>query len=164
MGYYRTNNSIKKYTLKKREKGATLIFALATAIVVLIVLGGIYYMMTKVFRISEDIKVYKSTREATASGVNYAATLINQNKFNLQLGSCAQNPIKIKFKLSNDPNLYETVVSVCFIGYEIPPGYEVTGVVYTKPISGGKGKVYSITAISTGPNNTKSIIEASYKK
>ncbi len=164
MGCYRTNYSIKKYSLKNKEKGATLIFAIASAIVVLLVLGGIYYMMTKVFRVSEDIKTYTSSREASVSGVNYAATLINQNKFNLQLGGCITNPIKLKFKLSSDPNLYETTVNVCFIGYEIPPGYEITGVAYTKQIPGGKGEVYSITAISTGPNNTKSIIETSYKK
>lgn len=164
MGCYRTINTTKKHSTIKSQKGATLIFALASAVVVLIVLGGLYYMMTKLFRVSEDIKTYTSVREASVSGVNYAATLINQNKFNLQIRTCTTNPIKLKFKLANDPNIYETTVNVCLIGYAVPPGYGASGVAYTSQISGGKGEVYSITAISTGPNNTKSIIEASYRK
>ncbi|MEZ0323485.1 MAG: hypothetical protein ABWJ98_04150 [Hydrogenothermaceae bacterium] len=166
MGSSRTDNTTIKHKIKS-QKGATLIFAIAASLLLLIVLGGIYYFATKFFKTSEDIKVYSSSRDAAAGAVNYAVVQIIQNKLNLgNLGQCtgsgSQPDITLKYKLSNDPNLYTVTVKVCFIGYEVNPGYDIAGVAYSTQKAGGKGEVYSIVAKATGPLNTVTKIEASY--
>lgn len=170
MGSNRTNNTAFKYKMKS-EKGATLIFAIAASILVLIVLGGIYFFATKFFKTSEDIKTYSSSKDAASAAVNYAVIQIIQNKLSLSLGHCTGEPqdtqnrdITLKYKLSNDPNIYTVTVKVCFIGYEVPPGYDIAGVAYSTQKAGGKGEVYSIVATATGPLNTVTKIEASYAR
>lgn len=171
MGSYRADNSTYEHKVKN-QKGATLIFAIAASLLVLIILGGIYFFITKFFKTSEDIKTYSSAKDAAASAVNYAVIQIVQNKLILpNLGYCTEDTnqndsipdnIVIKYKLTNDPNIYQTVVKVCFIGYHVPPGYDIAGVAYSKQIAGNKGEVYSIVATTTGPSNTLTRIEASY--
>ena len=167
MGSYRTNNSSNEYKIDK-EKGATLIFSIALAIAVLIVLGGLYYMITRGFKVSQDVKTYSSVKEAANAAVNYAVLLINQDmpsKNGADMpGRCINNPYLMKYKLFGSNDNYETKIQICLIGYETLPGYEVQGVAYTKSIGGGKGEMYSIVVESEGPNNTKIRIESVFRR
>jgi Tfp pilus assembly protein PilX len=163
MGCNRASNPINEYKINK-EKGATLIFAIAVAIVVLIVLGGIYYMLTRAFQTSQDIKTYTSVKEAAESAVKYGVVLINQNKvFNDEPGMpgrCANHTMN--YKLFGNSGTYIANIQICFLGYQAPPGTEAQGVTYSKAISGGKGEIYSIVSEAYGLNNTKVRVEASY--
>ena len=163
MGCNRASNPINEYKINK-EKGATLIFAIAVAIVVMIVLGGIYYMLTRAFQTSEDIKTYTSVKEAAESAVKYGVVLINQNKhYNDGAGmpgKCTNYTMKYNLIGSNDT--YKASIQVCLLGYESPPGFEAQGAAYSKTTAGSKGEIYSIVSEAIGPNNTKVRIEASY--
>jgi len=165
MGGNRASNPINEHKINK-EKGATLIFAIAVAIIVLIVLGGIYYMLTRGFQTSQDIKTYSSVKEAAESAVKYGVVLINQNKpYNDGAGmpsKCATNPYIMKYKLFGSNDIYTASIQICLLGYESRPGFEAQGVAYSKTISGSKGEIYSIVSEAEGPNNTKVRIEASY--
>lgn len=158
MDYNRRRSNIKKYQMN--NKGIALITALSLAIVVLIILAGLYYFMVNFFGISQNIKVYSSTRDAAIGGINYGVTLIYQNKAP-QNYSC--NTFITKYKLSNDNNYYQNTITICLIGYEASPGTQITGVAYSQPQAGNKGNIYSIISIANGPNNTQSRIESIYK-
>jgi Tfp pilus assembly protein PilX len=163
MGCNRASNPINEYKINK-EKGATLIFAIAVAIIVLIVLGGIYYMLTRAFQTSEDIKTYTSVKEAAESAVRYGVVLINQNKpYNDGAGMpdrCTK--YTMNYKLFGSSTTYIAIIQICFLGYQAPPGTEAQGAAYSKTTAGGKGEIYSIVSEAEGPNNTKVRIEASY--
>ncbi|WP_299229730.1 hypothetical protein [Sulfurihydrogenibium sp.] len=162
MGGNRASNSINEYKINK-EKGATLIFAIAVAVIVMIVLGGIYYMLTRAFQTSQDIKTYTSVKEAAESAVKYGVVLINQNKPYDEAGmpgKCTE--YTMDYKLFESRDTYKANIQICFLGYQAPPGTEAQGVTYSKAISGGKGEIYSIVSEAEGPNNTKVRIEASY--
>lgn len=165
MGGNRASNPINEHKINK-EKGATLIFAIAVAIIVLIVLGGIYYMLTRGFQTSQDIKTYSSVKKAAESAVKYGVVLINQNKpYNDGAGmpgKCTANPYIMRYRLFGSNDTYTASIQICFLGYESRPGFEAQGVAYSKTIAGSKGEIYSIVSEVDGPNNTKVRIEASY--
>lgn len=172
-------NSRGGYPLEKyKVRGVALVSALITAVLVLILLGGLYFMLTRLFESSEAVRTYSSAREAAASGVNYAITtdVFDRIVYNqlcpdgnppcptgqLLVGNCCCT-LNLRFKLRGYSSLFNNTVKVCFAGYRPPPGYPITGVAYSKLPPGNKGFIFSIISDVTDPqgrNNAR--IEAVY--
>jgi len=166
MGYNRRRSNIKKYQIN--NKGIALITALALAIVILIILAGLYYFMVNFFGISQNIKVYSSTRDAAIGGINYGLTKIYQNDIPTNVGDCKN--FTIKYKLSSDSNNYENKITICLLKKEINSSSSGNNnnnssgpVTYINPGQNNDIYVFSIISEADGPNNTKSRIEAIYK-
>lgn len=147
----------------KKERGATLITVLVIGVVSLVFLAGIYYLLTRGIQVSGSVPVYLTLRDAAASGAHYAASLIQKTDKDIlpeMIYECAP-PINLKFKLKDTGATYTNTVTICLIGYAIPPGFSSTPVIGPGP-PGLLGNVYFIDSIAVGPNNTYSKIEAVY--
>ncbi len=160
----------KRYTIKKHKlKGATLISVVLISIAITLMLAGMYYALTKLFKTSENLRVYTSTREAAISGINYAISSVamldisdsqpcpdGQNSVN----NCCSFTLKYKLKGTN--NVFNNNVDICLIGYQPQAGYKLTGVAYSRNI-GGKGYIFRIISEAKGPQNTANVrIETLY--
>lgn len=166
---YRGGHTIEKH----KVRGIALISALIISVIVLVLLGSLYFMLTRLFEASEATRTYSSAREAAVAGVNYAIssgifdsiaslrncpngtspvnnprcpTLAGQGG-NIQLG-CTLN---LQFRLKGTNETYTNTVTICFLGYSQLPGYSITGVAYSKLLPGNKGLVFSIISEVTDP-------------
>ena len=156
----------KKY---KKVRGVALISVLVTGIMIAIVIGGLYYILTRTMLTGERVRVYTSTREAAVGGVNYAVLQIKSGLFDAmdQLGCptgwtldgdcCTSN---INYRLSGTTQTFTNRITICLRGYAPPPGEVATGVAYTRPQPGGRGYIYSIISEADGPQGSKSRVEA----
>jgi hypothetical protein len=158
------------YTFKKykKVKGVALISVLVMSVMIAIVIGGLYYILTRTMLTGERVRVYTSTREAAVGGVNYAVLQIKGGLFDAmdQLGCptgwtpdgncCTAN---LNYRLSGITQNFTNRITICLKGYAPPPGDVVTGVAYSRPIAGGRGYIYSIISEADGPQGSKSRVE-----
>ena len=156
----------KKY---KKVRGVALISVLVTGIMIAIVIGGLYYILTRTMLTGERVRVYTSTREAAAGGVNYAVLQIKSGLFDTmdRLGCpagwtsdgncCTSN---LNYRLSGTTQTFTNKITICLKGYAPPPGEVVAGVAYSRPQTGGRGYIYLIISEADGPQSSKSRVEA----
>jgi hypothetical protein len=159
-------HTFKKY---KKVKGVALISVLVMSIMIALVIGGLYYILTRTMLTGERVRVYTSTREATVGGVNYAVLQIKSGLFDTmdQLGCptgwtpdgncCTAN---LNYRLSGTTETFRNTITICLRGYAPPPGDVVTAVAGTRPLAGGRGYIYSIISEVDGPQGSKSRVEA----
>lgn len=179
MGGYRV-----RYTAEQHKvRGVALISALVVSVLVLIAIGSLYFLLTRLFETAESTRTYSSAREAAAAGVNYAiasgifdtiasleqcpdnaSPVNNPNCPNVQeLGISLGCRLNLKFKLKGSNQVYSNTVDVCFLGYSTLPGYQATGVAHSKLIPGNKGLVFSIISEVRDPQGLNTArIEAVY--
>ncbi len=159
-------NTSKKY---KKVKGVALISVLVMSVMIALVIGGLYYILTRSITSSEKVRVYTSTREAAVGGVNYAVLQIKSGLFDTmdQLGCptgwtsdgncCTAN---LNYRLSETTQTFTNTITICLRGYSPPPGEIASGVAYTRPQPGGRGYIYLIVSEADGPQGSKSRVEA----
>jgi hypothetical protein len=160
------------YTLEKykKVKGVALISVLVTGIMIALVIGGLYYILTRTMLTTERVRVYTSTREAAVGGVNYAVLQIKSGLFDAmdQLGCptgwtsdgdycCTSN---LNYRLSGTTQNFTNKITICLRGYAPPSGEALTGVAYSRPQPGGRGYIYSIISDADGPQGSRSRVEA----
>ncbi len=159
------------YTSEKYKKvrGVALISVLVMSVMLALVLGGLYYILTRSITSAEKVRVYTSTREAAVGGVNYAVLQIKSGLFDTmdQLGCptgwipdgncCTTN---LSYRPSGTTQTFTNRITICLRGYSPPPGEIASGVAYTKPQPGGRGYIYLIVSEADGPQGSKSRVEA----
>jgi hypothetical protein len=153
----------------KKVRGVALISVLVMGIMIAIVIGGLYYILTRTMLTGERVRVYTSTREAAVGGVNYAVLQIKGGLFDAmdQYGCpagwisdedcCTSN---INYRLSGTTQTFTNTITICLRGYVPPPGEALTGVAYSRPQVGGRGYIYLIISEVDGPQGSKSRVEA----
>jgi hypothetical protein len=153
----------------KKVKGVALISVLVMSVMIALVIGGLYYILTRTTITGERVRVYTSTREAAVGGVNYAVLQIKSGLFDAtdQLGCptgwtpagncCTAN---INYRLSETTETFTNTITICLRGYAPPPGDVVSGVAYSRPQPGGRGYIYSIISEVDGPQGSRSRVEA----
>jgi hypothetical protein len=153
----------------KKVRGVALISVLVTGIMIALVIGGLYYILTRTMLTGERVRVYTSTREAAVGGVNYAVLQIKSGLFDAmdQLG-CPTGWIAdgnccatvLNYRPSGVAQTFTNRITICLRGYSPPPGEIATGVAYTRPQPGGRGYIYLIVSEADGPQGSKSRVEA----
>jgi hypothetical protein len=153
----------------KKVRGVALISVLVTGIMIALVIGGLYYILTRTMLTGERVRVYTSTREAAVGGVNYAVLQIKSGLLDTmdQLGCptgwtpdgncCTAN---LAYRLSGTTQNYTNKITICLRGYAPPPGEVVAAVAQSRPQAGGRGYIYSIISDADGPQGSKSRVEA----
>jgi hypothetical protein len=153
----------------KKVRGVALISVLVMGIIIAIVIGGLYYILTRTMLTGERVRVYTSTREAAVGGVNYAVLQIKSGLFDdmdqfgcptgwTSDGNCCTS--NINYRLSGTTQTFTNTITICLRGYVPPPGEVLTGVAYSKPQVGGRGYIYLIISEADGPQGSKSRVEA----
>ncbi len=153
----------------KKVRGVALISVLVMSIMIAIVIGGLYYILTRTMLTGERVRVYTSTREAAVGGVNYAVLQIKSGLFDAmdQLGcptgwifdgDCCT--VNLNYRLSGTTGTLRNTITVCLRDYAPPPGETATGVAYSGPQPGGRGYMYLIISEADGPQGSKSRVEA----
>jgi hypothetical protein len=153
----------------KKVRGVALISVLVMGVMIALVIGGLYYILTRTMLTGERVRVYTSTREAAVGGVNYAVLQIKSGLFDAmdQLGCptgwtlagncCTAN---LNYRLSGTTETFRNTITICMRGYAPPPGDVVSGVAYSRPQAGGRGYIYSIISEADGPQGSRSRVEA----
>jgi len=141
----------------KKVRGVALISVLVMGVMTALVIGGLYYILTRTMLTGERVRVYTSTREAAVGGVNYAVLQIKGGLFDTmdQLGCptgsgwtpttpdescCTAN---LNYRLSGTTQNFTNRITICLRGYAPPPGEVVTGVAYTRPQPWAEGDTYT---------------------
>jgi len=167
------------YTFKEHKmRGVALISVMVLSVVFLVLLSGLYFVLTRLFQSAEAVRTYSSAREAAVSGVNYAITTdiferiaYNQPCPNGNPPCPADSPltnncccdIRLRFQLRGSDQEFTNDVRVCFAGYKPPAGSPISGVAYSKLPPGLKGFVFSIISEVRDPQNRHAArIEALY--
>lgn len=145
------------------NKGFALISAIVFSIIVAFVILTLYFLITRVFRATEELRVYTSIREAAASGARYGASMTN---FPVEWEQNACATFNLEFRISGREGIGRTEIRVCMIGSSTLPGQEITGVAY-EPVTGSSNSqlIFKITSISRFPANApvqESRVEAVY--
>jgi len=153
----------------KKVRGVALISVLVMGIMIALVIGGLYYILTRTTLTGERVRVYTSTREAAVGGVNYAVLQIKSGLFDTMdqlecptgwntVGNCCTT--NLNYRLSGTTQNFTNQITICLRGYISPPGDVVSGVAYSRPQTGGRGYIYSIISEVDGPQGSKSRVEA----
>jgi hypothetical protein len=159
-------HTYKKY---KKVKGVALISVLVMSVMIALVIGGLYYILTRTTITGERVRVYTSTREAAVGGVNYAVLQIKSGLFDAMdqlecpagwttVGNCCT--ANLNYRLSGTTETFRNTITICLRGYAPPPGDVVSGVAYSRPQPGGRGYIYSIISEADGPQGSRSRVEA----
>lgn len=171
--------------LSINNKGIALITAIFISVLALVVLGGLYFALTRYLSSHQTIKNYASARDAAIGGIEYGVSIINtydpcnmedplnegqvvcfdaqEKQWSLSSSSSTLKPVKLKFKIYGSDKVYENTVTVCVTGYAVREGFQISGVAYSKKEADCKSSLYTmIISEAEGPNNTKSRIEATY--
>lgn len=156
----------------KMRRGVALISVLTTAIVVALVIGGLYILLTRVFETTRMSGVYATTRDAARGGINYTVSQIIGGSFDTLLtGDCPNGTdarpgnccdLRLTYRLVGITGEYTNNITVCLTGYAPQPGFIIEGVAYSRPTPGGKGYVYTIVSEALGPQGSRSRVEAVY--
>lgn len=169
------------------NSGIALLQAILISALGLLVLAGIYFALTKFLSSSQTIKTYASVRDAAIGGVEYAVSVFNNNNFyfntrealdkpmcfdaNSHSGDSwteeSYTPISLKFKLYGSDTVFINYIYLCIApSYEQSKGSEVSGVAYSQTSNPSSASLSNLTVLiisdATGPNNTKSKIQATY--
>jgi hypothetical protein len=153
----------------KKVRGVALISVLVMGIMIALVIGGLYYILTRTTITGERVRVYTSTREAAVGGVNYAVLQIKSGLFDTMdqlecpagwttVGNCCT--ANLNYRLSGTTETFRNTITICLRGYTSPPGEVITGVAYSRPQPGGRGYIYSIISDADGPQGSRSRVEA----
>jgi hypothetical protein len=153
----------------KKVRGVALISVLVMSIMIALVIGGLYYILTRTTITGERVRVYTSTREAAVGGVNYAVLQIKSGLFDAMdqlecpagwttVGNCCT--ANLNYRLSGTTQNFTNTITICLRGYTSPPGEVVSGVAYSRPQAGGRGYIYSIISEADGPQGSRSRVEA----
>jgi len=169
----RTGYSIKKLSID--NKGASLFSAILIALFALLALEGLYFALTKLLGSAQTIKTYTSVRDAAAGGSHYAASVIVEEMIHeiisgdRNIGDCQQ--VNLKFKLFASSGTYDNQISVCYLMQKPKPGW---GKAYERVIGSSSSSsssnineyyfYFTIISEATGPQNTRSRIEAVYAR
>jgi len=159
-------HTFKKY---KKVKGVALISVLVMGVMTALVIGGLYYILTRTMLTGERVRVYTSAREAAVGGVNYAVLQIRGGLFDTMdqlecpagwntVGNCCT--ANLNYRLSGTTETFRNTITICLRGYAPPPGDVVSGVAYSRPQAGGRGFIYSIISEADGPQGSRSRVEA----
>ncbi len=159
-------HTFKKY---RKVRGVALISVLIMSVMIALVIGGLYYILTRTTITGERVRVYTSTREAAVGGVNYAVLQIKGGLFDAmdQLecptgwtpdGNCCT--ANLAYRLSGTTETLRNTITICLRGYAPPPGDVVSGVAYSRPQAGGRGYIYLIISDADGPQGSRSRVEA----
>lgn len=162
MESHRAGCSIKKLSIN--QQGASIFAAILIALFALLTLAGLYFALTKLLGTSQTIKTYASVRDAAAGGVNHAVMLLQSKAITNDQYCPLNNPLILKFRIAGRDGIFENKINICYMAYTVPAGFETLGVAYTKEIPGEKGNIYTIISEATGPENTRSRIEAVYAR
>lgn len=163
------------------NKGIALVQAILISLLALVVLGGLYLAVTRFLSSSQTIKTYASTRDAAIAGVEYAVRKINmmncntfldplttayydgeENKWRQLEPNTNTNPIILKFKIYGSDKVYTNKVILTASGFSTKTGYSVKGGAYSNKVDCEDSIYYMILSEAEGPNNTKSMIQATY--
>jgi len=174
MGYGRGGYTFKEHKMR----GVALVSAIITSVLVLILLAGLYFALTRLFEGAEAVRTYSSAREAAISGVNYAITsdIFDRIAYNQSCpdGSspCPPNSpltnnccckVQLRFQLRGSAQEFTNYVTVCFAGYRPPAGSPISGVAYSRIPPGLTGFVFFIISEVNDPQNQHNArIEALY--
>ncbi len=153
----------------KKVRGVALISVLVMSVMIALVIGGLYYILTRSITSAERVEVYTSTREAAVGGVNYAVVQIKSGLFDTmdQLecptgwtsnGNCCTT--NLSYRPSGTTQAFTNRITICLRGYSPPPGDVVSGVAYSRPQPGGRGYIYLIISEVDGPQGSRSRVEA----
>jgi hypothetical protein len=153
----------------KKVRGVALISVLVMGVMIALVIGGLYYILTRTMLTGERVRVYTSTREAAVGGVNYAVLQIKSGLFDTidqlecpagwtTVGNCCT--ANLNYRLSGTTETFRNTITICLRGYTSPPGEVITGVAYSRPQPGGRGYIYSIISDADGPQGSRSRVEA----
>lgn len=171
--------------LSINNKGIALVTAIFISVLALVVLGGLYFALTRYLSAHHTVKNYASARDAAIGGIEYGVSVVNtydpcnmedaltegkvvcfdaqQKQWLLSSETSALKPVKLKFKIYGTDKVYENVVTVCVTGYKVREGVQISGVAYSKKEADCKSSLYTmIISEAEGPNDTKSRIEATY--
>ncbi|GAB6182260.1 hypothetical protein [Thermodesulfovibrio hydrogeniphilus] len=174
----RTRHSFEKLSGKmifrwlSTDKGIALPAALLIGVLSLLIIAGIYFALTKLFGTSHAIKTYSSVREAAAGGVHYAvATKVREIYEDAIYGRIAagecEPPITLNFRLQNISGTFNNTITVCFTGRgEFKRGFGKERVIGSGT-GGGEFEywlLFTIISEATGPQGTRSRVEAVYAK
>ncbi len=159
----------KKY---KKVRGVALISVLVMSVMIALVIGGLYYILTRSITSAEKVRVYTSTREAAVGGVNYAVLQIKSGLFDAMdqlecpTGWTDRTPdencctANLNYRLSGTTETFRNTITICLRGYAPPPGEAITAVAQSRPQAGGRGYIYLIVSEADGPQGSRSRVEA----
>ncbi len=149
--------------LLKNKRGIALFTAIVFAVIVSVVLIGLYSILTSVFRGTEERRSFVTVREASSSGVRYGASMASVSTDLTETDPC--RTFNMEFRIAGRDGLGITEVTVCRISVSMP-GQEISGT-SREPVTGsvqGTG-IFKITSISRFPANAPlqiSRVEAVY--
>ncbi len=145
----------------KNKRGIALFTAIVFAVIVSVVLIGLYSILTSVFRGTQEKISFVTVREAASSGVRYGASMASVSL--TETDPC--RTFNMEFRIAGRDGLGITEVTVCRISVSMP-GQEISGT-SREPVTGsvqGTG-IFKITSISRFPANAPlqiSRVEAVY--
>ncbi len=144
---------------KQVERGVALISVLVISIIVLLAIGGLYILLTRMFESGQTIRTYTSVKDSAKGGVEMAIIRIRSD--DVSPTHCTQGFV-VPFRLvQTGDQTFDTRVSVCFVGQVA--GYGIAGVAYSG--MGGatqSGYMYRIVSEAIGPQGSFSRVEAVY--
>lgn len=157
-----------------RKKGSALFVAIMFSFIGLLVIAGLVTIWYRLTHILFPVRTYTSVREAASGGIKLLATYVDQGYFSdINLGKCPAGTqpisngtcciVNLKYKLLGDSKEYLNPVTICTLGYQAQPGFEITGVAYTSQAARlGLNFVYGFNSTAYGPNNVTAYVEAVY--
>ncbi len=145
----------------KNKRGIALFTAIVFAVIVSVVLIGLYSILTSVFRGTQEKISFVTVREAASSGVRYGASMASVSF--TETDPC--RTFNMEFRIAGRDGLGITEVTVCRISVSMP-GQEISGT-SREPVTGSvQGTdIFKITSISRFPANAPlqiSRVEAVY--
>ena len=145
---------------EQMSRGVALVSTLMLSVLILLALGGLYLLLTRLFESGQTIRTYAGVKQAAAGGVEIAILRIRNEE--IRLPDDCTNGFTLPFRLVQaGDQTFDNRVSVCYVGQT--PGYGLGGVAYTG-LSGQTraGHIYRIISEATGPQGSFHRIEALY--
>ncbi|MDW8295179.1 MAG: hypothetical protein RMK21_07525 [Aquificaceae bacterium] len=163
-------------SLRKPEmkRGVALISVLVTSVIVALILGGLYLLLTRVFEAHRISGIYATTSDAAKGGVNYALSqILGGNLETLSWGACPDGTnaqagnccnISIRYRLLGVSGEYPNNIRICLSAYVPTPGDAIGAVADPTLGTGGRGFIYTIVSETLGPQGSKARVEAVYAR
>jgi hypothetical protein len=160
----------------QKERGSALFTAIMFSFIGLLIIAGLVAVWYRLTHILFPVKTYTSVREASAGGIKLLASYVDQGYFSeLEKGNCPPGTsptangtcclVNLKYKLLGESKEYINPITICLLGYQPQPGFEITGVAYTSQAARlGLNYIYGFNSTAYGPNNVTAYVEAVYIK